>query len=272
LLPRWPLVRSGFMSEHRLLISDLSKTFGAGTGDEVVALDGFTLEVHGSRLTVVLGTNGSGKTTLLDLIAGAVRPSRGSVVIDGEDWTATKEYVRARSTGRLHQDTSLGVALSYTVRENLCFASAKGKRYSPFRRVTSASSVKSVSRVLAEHAPELLGRLAFPAASLSGGERQLLALMMVLLSAPAVLLLDEHTASLDPTNARRVLDLTRAVVQRQGTAAIMVTHMVDYAVEYGDLIVILHRGKTVANYARGAVDARQLVKVFYDLDRTAAHT
>jgi putative ABC transport system ATP-binding protein len=240
-------------------VRGLVKTFGRN-GTAVRALDGLDLTVRQGRFVVVAGANGSGKTTLLDTIAGTVAPEAGTVHIGDDDVTEWPVFRRAPLIGRVFQDPCLGTAPGMTVAENLRLAATRG------RRRTLHIGVGAATRPRYRDALEALGmgletRLDTPVGLLSGGQRQALTMLMAVWRTPRVLLLDEHTASLDPGSEARVLDLTRRMAEDRGLTTIAVTHRVDLALALGERTVVLGRGRVAADYdgaARAAMTAGEL--------------
>lgn len=227
-----------------LQLRGLTVTFLAGTANQQRALDALDLDVAPGTFLVVLGTNGSGKTTLLNAVAGTLTPDAGTIRLDGRDLTRDPEHRRAALIGRVFQDPYRGTAADLTVAENLSVAERRGK----FPGLRPALDTALRARLLA--AVEALGlgledKLDRPMGLLSGGQRQALTLLMATMARPSLLLLDEHTSALDPRSANRVLRLTREVVVREGLTTLMVTHSLQDAVDLGDRLILMHRGRIV---------------------------
>lgn len=226
-----------------LVVESVTKTFGAEGGVGVTALDEFSLTVQPGELCAILGPNGSGKTTLLNVIAGELEPDSGRVEFGGASLHLLRDRKRSRLLGRLFQNPDRGVLPSYTVAENLGLASLKGRFLSPFRFLNTSARRHLWEAKLGQEGEFLLERWNVPASSLSGGERQLLALHCATQANPPVLLLDEHTASLDPRNAAAVLQRTRQYVEDDARLALMVTHNIQHALQFGTSCVVLHQGR-----------------------------
>lgn len=227
-----------------LRLDGIDKTFNAGTIDEKCLFENFNLEVKNNDFIAIVGSNGSGKTTVLNLISGDIAPDKGKIILKGEDITSRKNYVRARNIARVFQDPSMGTCPSMTIFENLSVADNKGKRFN----LTGGLNVKRKDyyrETLSVLGMGLEDRLSTKAGSLSGGQRQALALIMATLTNPSLLLLDEHTAALDPKSADTVMLLTDKIVREKGLTAVMVTHNLRYAVEYGTRTVMMHDGEIV---------------------------
>ena len=235
-------------------IGQLRKTFFAGTPNEVRALRGVDLDLPEGCFAAIIGTNGSGKSTLLNAVAGTFPVDGGTVQIDGRDVTRWPEHRRAQWIGRVFQNPFAGTAAQMTVAENLALAMRRGLR----RGLTNALPGR-VRRDLADRVRTLgMGledRMDTPMGTLSGGQRQALTLLMATWLKPRLLLLDEHTAALDPKSAAQVAELTRSVVRRDGLTALMVTHSMQQAVDLPDRIVMMHKGQVVRQY-EGAEKAR----------------
>lgn len=222
-------------------LEKVTKTFSKGTIDEKVAINGLSLHVQKGDFITVIGSNGAGKTTFLNLISGTFRPDEGEIFIDGSDVTHLPEHKRARYLGRIFQDPLMGTASSMTIEENLAMADLRG----------SPRGLKwGVTKALREHYRHTLSilelgletRLKDTVSLLSGGQRQSMTLLMVTLSLPKLLLLDEHTAALDPKTAQRVMDLTKKIVEKNNLTTIMVTHNMQQAIRYGNRMIMLHEG------------------------------
>ena len=224
-----------------LRISHITKTFGAGTTDAKKALDDLSLDVRRGDFITIIGANGAGKSTLLGAIAGSFITDSGELVLDGEDMTLLPEYRRARKIGRLFQDPMRGSAPDMTIEENLALAAGRGGWLSPVSRADRRFFRERVAML----EMGLEDRMNQPVGLLSGGQRQALTLMMATLNTPKLLLLDEHTAALDPATAEKVLGLTRRIVAENGLTCLMVTHNMQSALELGNRTVMMNAGKIV---------------------------
>ncbi|HZE74589.1 MAG TPA: ATP-binding cassette domain-containing protein [Gemmatimonadales bacterium] len=233
------------MSGPVLELVGLHHTFFPGTPSEQRALEGVDLTVEPGGFVVVIGINGSGKSTLLNAIAGTVTLDRGMVRLAGRDVTHWPEHRRAALIGRVFQNPFSGTAPHLTVAENLAVASLRG-RWRGLRgwRMRSTRRTQLAAR-LADMGLGLEDRLDTPMGVLSGGQRQALTLVMATIVRPTLLLLDEHTAALDPRSAEQVLRLTEEIVVRDGLTTLMVTHSMHQAVRLGDRLLVVHRGRIV---------------------------
>jgi putative ABC transport system ATP-binding protein len=247
-----------------LQIKGVRKVFNAGTIDEKNAIDGIDMSIGKGDFITVIGSNGAGKTTLLNLIAGTYTPEEGDIYIDGEKVTHLPEHARARFLGRIFQNPLTGTAASMTIEENLGMADLRGKRRTLAWGVAKARR-KHYRQMLQQMELGLENRLKQSVSLLSGGQRQSLTLLMATLSIPKLLLLDEHTAALDPKTANRVMHLTQKIIDQNNLTAIMVTHNMDQAIRYGNRLVMLHEGRIqldIQGKEKKAFTVEQAVKKF----------
>jgi len=230
------------LSDHMLTLKNITKVFNQGTQDEKRALDDFSLEVVEGDFITIIGSNGAGKTTLLNVIAGTEKPDEGQLIVDGQDVTKWPDFQMAKYISRVFQSPTMGTAGEMTIEENLCMAELRGKKRGLKWGVTKnrRSSYREVLKVLDLG---LEDRLKQSVGLLSGGQRQSLTLLMTTLAMPKVLLLDEHTAALDPRTATKVMDLTDSMVRENRLTSLMVTHNMSQALKYGNRMVMLHQGK-----------------------------
>ena len=228
--------------EEMLVLQNLRKIFNRNTIDEKAAIDGIGLGVSKGEFITVIGSNGAGKTTLLNLIAGTYPPDEGKIFIDGRELTLRPEYRRAKYLGRIFQNPLMGTASSMTIEENLSMAELRGQPRGLSWGVTKKGRER-FRELLKTLELGLENRLRDRVSLLSGGQRQCLTLLMATLSLPKLLLLDEHTASLDPKTAEKVIDLTNRIVRENGLTTIMVTHNMHQAINFGDRMIMLHEGK-----------------------------
>lgn len=234
--------------EHSLMqLKDIRKVFNRGTLDETKALDGINLDVHAEDFVTIIGSNGAGKTTMLNIVAGVFPPEKGGkILIQGKDITSLSEHRRAHYIGRVYQDPHLGTAAKMTIEENMCLALMRGQ--SGGLRIASNKQRRELfCTKLNSLKLGLENRLNAQVGTLSGGQRQALALVMATLSKPALLLLDEHIATLDPKTARIVLELSQTIVQQEKMTAMMVTHNMETALRYGNRLVMMHKGKILVD-------------------------
>jgi putative ABC transport system ATP-binding protein len=237
-----------------LAIDDAVVEFTSPGGPRVRALDRVSMKVDPGSFVVVAGTNGSGKSTLLGSIAGTVPLDEGCIRIAGSEVTRWPEHRRARLVGRVFQDPRAGTAASLSVLENIAVAAHRGRPVG-LNWATSGALRDEAARRLAAIVPGLEGRMDQPIGSLSGGQRQIVTLLMATWHHPALLLLDEHTAALDPAAADRVVQATERIVREGGLTALMVTHSLVQAANLGDRLLLIHRGRVALDVA-GAAKAR----------------
>ena len=227
-----------------LTVSHVSKTFNPGTITERKALKDISLTLNDGDFVTVIGGNGAGKSTLLNLIAGVYECDSGSIVLDGVDITEHKEHLRAKYLGRVFQDPMMGTAASMEIQENLAMAYRRGKSRGLKWGITQKER-DSFRKQLAMLELGLEDRMSAKVGLLSGGQRQALTLLMATLQKPKLLLLDEHTAALDPKTAHKVLELTEHFIQRDNLTAFMVTHNMKHAIHYGNRLIMMLDGKIV---------------------------
>ena len=225
-----------------LKLNGVRKVFNAGTPDEKAAIDDIDISLDKGEFVTVIGSNGAGKTTLLNLISGTCLPDQGDIFIDGLNVTHLPEYKRAAYLGRIFQNPLMGTAASMTIEENLGMADLRGKART-LRWGVSRTRREHYVRLLQQMKLGLEDRLKQTVNLLSGGQRQSLTLLMATLSLPKLLLLDEHTAALDPKTAIRVMTLTAEIIEQHQLTAIMVTHNMEQAIKYGNRLIMLHGGK-----------------------------
>ena len=243
------------------------KVFFPGTVNEVVALHGIDLDVPFGQFVTVIGSNGSGKSTLLNAIAGTFRLTSGAVLLHHRDITKRPEHVRSRSIGRVFQDPRAGTAPSMTIEENLAIALMRSSR-SGLRRGVSNRRRELMRAQLARLGMGLEDRLRAQVLKLSGGQRQAMSLLMATVAEPALLLLDEHTAALDPKVAATIMDLTDAIVTERHLTTIMVTHNMEIALRYGDRLIMMHAGRIVLDLdsdEKRGVTVADLIAKFHEV-------
>ncbi|ESR25145.1 ABC transporter ATP-binding protein [Lutibaculum baratangense] len=245
-------------------VSGLEVVFGAGTPLEKRALRGVDLVVPAGQFVSVIGSNGAGKSTLLGSLAGDVKPTRGTIEIAGQDAARLSGNGRARAVARVFQDPLAGSCGALTIEENLALAHARGKRRGLGLAVTSSRRELFRER-LKELGLGLENRLEDQMALLSGGQRQAVSLIMATLARADLLLLDEHTAALDPAMAEFVMSLTERVIGETGVTTLMVTHSMRQALDHGDRTVMLHEGKVVLDVSgdeRRTMQVEDLLHMF----------
>ncbi len=247
-----------------LEIRGLKKVYNPGTVTEMTLFDGFDLSVPDGQFVSIVGSNGSGKTSLLNIICGSIPVDGGDVEVDGKSLRKLKDFQRYGTIGRVYQNPSLGTAPNLTMLENLSLADNKGKSFGLTRGV-NRKRMDFYRQELAGLGLGLEDKLDVKMGSLSGGQRQAVALLMATLTPLQFLILDEHTAALDPRTAEAIMVLTGKLVREKQLTALMVTHNLRYAVEYGDRLLMLDRGKIALDRAgeeKAATTTDDILQIF----------
>jgi putative ABC transport system ATP-binding protein len=248
-----------------LKLENISLTFHPGTVNEKKALENLSLHLESGDFVTILGSNGAGKSTLFNTIAGTYLPDSGKVILDGRDITRLPDYKRSKEIGRLFQDPLKGTAPNMTIEENLALAYLRANHAkSPFSMVSRADRAEFRERLSMLNLG-LEDRMDQPVGLLSGGQRQALTLLMATLVTPKILLLDEHTAALDPGTAERVLELTKQIVAEHKITCLMITHNMSSALALGNRTILMQGGHIVLdlkNEQRQGLTPEDLVKLF----------
>lgn len=248
-----------------LKITDLQKTFNPGTINAKTALDGLDLHLKDGDFVTVIGGNGAGKSTLLNAICGVWSPDDGKIEIEGIDVTNMPEYKRAAYLGRVFQDPMKGTAPDMEIAENLSIAARRGKRRVIYRWGLPRRERESYRELLAQLDLGLEDRLSSKVGLLSGGQRQAVTLLMATLKKPKLLLLDEHTAALDPKTAAKVLEITEKIINDNGLTALMITHNMKDAIEHGNRLIMMHEGRIIIDVSgeeKKKLTVEQLLSMF----------
>ena len=247
-----------------LELKNISKYYNPGSVNEMCLFQDFNLTIRDHEFVSVVGSNGSGKTSLLNIICGSIGVDSGNIIVNGTDITGKKDFLRQRKIGRVYQDPSKGTCPSMNILENMSLADNKGKGYGLTKGVNKArfeeyrESLKQLNLGLEDKLYTKVG-------SLSGGQRQALALLMSTMTPIEFLILDEHTAALDPKTAEIIMELTDKIVREKKVTTIMVTHNLRYAVEYGDRILMMHQGNAVLDKAgeeKKAINTEEIMGIF----------
>lgn len=244
-----------------LELINIKKSFNPGTTNEKLALCDVSLDVRDGDFISVIGSNGAGKSTLFNAIAGSFMTDEGRIILDGEDITLEKEHKRARKIGRLFQDPLRGTAPDMTIEENLALAAGSGGWLSSLKK----SDREKFRERLSLLNMGLEDRMTQPVGLLSGGQRQALTLMMATYNPPKLLLLDEHTAALDPITAATVLDITKSIVKENRLTCLMITHNMKSALELGNRTVMMANGKIIFDTSgeqRNKLTVNDLLDIF----------
>ena len=229
-----------------LKITNLEKTFNAGTVNEKTALNGLNLHLKDGDFVTVIGGNGAGKSTLLNAISGVWKPDYGTIEIDGVDVTNMPEHKRAQFLGRVFQDPMMGTAPDMEIAENLAIAARRGTKRK-FRWGVRKAERQEYKKLLATLELGLENRLSAKVGLLSGGQRQAVTLLMATLNRPKLLLLDEHTAALDPKTAAKVLEITDRIVTENRLTTLMITHNMHDAIAHGNRLIMMHEGRIIVD-------------------------
>ena len=216
--------------------------------NEICLFKDFNLKIQNGDFVSVIGSNGSGKTSMLNLICGSLQPEKGSISLGGEDITKQKEFVRQRKIGRVYQDPAMGTCPSMTILENMSLADNKGRAYG-LGLGTNKKRISHYREMLSQLGLGLEDMMGTKVGALSGGQRQAMALLMTTMTPIEFLILDEHTAALDPKTAELIMQLTDKIVREKNLTTIMVTHNLRFAVEYGNRLIMMHQGQAVLDKA-----------------------
>ncbi len=227
-----------------LELVNITKRFNAGTPDESTVFDNFNFNVNDGEFVSVIGSNGSGKTTLLNIICGSYKPDGGSILFDGKDITNATEFKRAKIIGRVFQDPKAGTCPDLTILENMALADNKNKAFG-LGKCVNKKRIDYYKSLLEQCEMGLEDRLSAQVGTLSGGQRQALALIIANMTDIKLLILDEHIAALDPKSSERVMMLTNKLVKENKITTLMVTHNLRFAAQYGNRLVMMHNGKAV---------------------------
>ncbi len=225
-------------------LTAINKVFNPGSINEVIALQDINLKINDGEFVTIIGTNGSGKSTLLNMVAGTIEPDNGKIVISGEDVTKEKEFERAKYISRVFQNPFSGTAPKMTIAENLLMAYYRGKRRIPkislkgHLRKQFREQISALEMQLEDRLDNVIG-------TLSGGQRQAITLLMAVINNPKVLLLDEHTAALDPKTAAQVIKLTKKFIEHEKLTTIMITHSMQQALQLGTRTIMMYKGRVI---------------------------
>ncbi len=247
-----------------LELKGICKNYNPGSVNEICLFKDFDLTVKDGEFVSVVGSNGSGKTSMLNIICGSIPVDAGQILINGEDISVQKDYVRQRHIGRVYQDPSKGTCPGMTILENMSIADNKGKKYGLSRGVNKAK-LEAYREMLRPLNLGLEDKMGVQVGALSGGQRQALSLLMATMTPIDFLILDEHTAALDPKTAEIIMELTDRVVREKQVTTIMVTHNLRYAVEYGSRLIMMHEGNVILDKAgeeKRGINTEEIMGIF----------
>lgn len=257
-----------------LQIRNLHKTFYKGTVNENTLFDGLSVDIDDGDFVTVIGSNGSGKSTLLNIISGSIPEDEGSITLSGNEISNLPEYKRTKYIGRVFQNPAMGTSPSMTILQNLSMAFNKGKSFGLTPGV-SKKDIPFLKKVLSELDLGLEDRMNTKVSLLSGGQRQALSLLMASISHPELLLLDEHTAALDPKTSERIIELTNKIISDRKMTAIMVTHNLNQAITVGSRLIMLHMGNVVLDIKgeeKKKLTIEKLLQYFENINSTGQTT
>ena len=247
-----------------LELKGIEKYYNPGTVNEMCLFDDFSLTVQDGEFVSVVGSNGSGKTSMLNIICGSIPIDSGKIIVNGTDITVKKDFLRHRRIGRVFQDPSKGTCPSMNILENMSIADNKGKPFN-LGRGTNKAKIEYYKDLLRPLNLGLEDKMYTQVGSLSGGQRQALSLLMSTMTPIEFLILDEHTAALDPKTAEIIMQLTDKIVKEKQLTTIMVTHNLRYAVEYGNRLVMMHEGNVIMDKSgdeKKAVETEEIMTIF----------
>lgn len=244
-----------------LRIANLSKKFNKNTDHEINIFNGFNLEIEDNKCTAIIGANGCGKSTLLNIIGGSIEKDQGQIILKDKDISKLREEQRAAYIGRVHQNPSMGVSPSLTILENMSLADKKGERFA-LRKLIKKDNISKYVELLKDLDLGLENKLNTKVEFLSGGQRQSLSLIMAAMKHPDLLLLDEHTAALDPKTSNVVMKKTKELIEKYSITTIMISHNMRDAIDYSDRIIMLDGGKIVLDKRSSDVTEEELISIY----------
>lgn len=250
-----------------LELKNIVKQYNPGTVNEKTIFQNFNLRIPSGQFVTIIGSNGSGKTTLLNLICGNLKPNQGEIILDQNNITALPEHERYIRIGRVFQDPAAGTCPSMTLLENLSLADNKNKSWNLSKAVTN-KRIDFYQEMLKKVGLNLENKLDDIVGSFSGGERQAIALLMATMTPIDYLILDEHTAALDPKAAENIIHLTSEIIEEHSLTTLMVTHNLNYALEYGDRLIMMHKGEIlvdVLDKAKTDLELQEILNKFFEI-------
>lgn len=240
---------------------NLSKSFNRETDNEIHLFNNFNMEIEKNKCTAIIGPNGCGKSTLLNIIGGSVMADRGQIILNNKDISSLREEERAIYIGRVYQNPSMGVSPSLTILENMALADKKGEKFT-LKRLVKKDRIQKYVELLKDLDLGLENKLNTKVKYLSGGQRQSLSLIMAAMKHPDLLLLDEHTAALDPKTSQVVMKKTKELIEKYKITTIMISHNMRDAIEYSDRIIMLDKGQIVLDKPSREITERELMNIY----------
>lgn len=256
-----------------LKLNNINKLFNAGTIDEAILFENFNFSLNKGEFVSVVGSNGSGKTTLLNIICGSIRPDSGQIIFKDKDITKLSEYKRASFIGRVFQDPKAGTCKNLTILENMALADNKNSIFGLTMGVNK-KRIDKYKTLLESCEMGLENRIGVKVGSLSGGQRQALALVIANMTNIELLILDEHTAALDPKSSETIMRLTDKLVKSNGITTLMVTHNLRFATDYGNRLVMMHEGKSIVDVKgkdKENIHVDDMLKIFNEISIEAGN-
>ncbi|MBU5257533.1 ABC transporter ATP-binding protein [Tissierella praeacuta] len=244
-----------------LKIVNLSKNFNKNTDNEINIFNNFNLDIEKNKCTAIIGSNGCGKSTLLNLIGGSILADKGQIILNGKSIEGLKEEQRAIHIGRVYQNPSMGVSPSLTILENMSLADKKGTKFT-LRKLIKKNNIDKYIELLKDLDLGLENKLNTKVKFLSGGQRQSLSLVMAAMKHPDLLLLDEHTAALDPKTSNVVMQKTKELIKKNSMTTIMISHNMKDAIQYSDRIIMLDKGQIVLDKPSINVTEKELFDIY----------
>ena len=244
-----------------LEVKGLSKSFNIGTDNESAIFNDFSLHINIGECTGILGANGCGKSTLFNIISGVLTPEKGEIKLNGKNINNLKENERAKYIGRVHQNPSMGVSPSLTILENMSLSDKKCQKFS-LRKLINKNKIELYKEILKTLDLGLENKLDTEVKFLSGGQRQSLSLLMATIKKPELLLLDEHTAALDPKTSSLIMEKTQELIKTQSITTMMISHNVKDTVRYSDRIVMLDKGQIILDVRNKDITEKELLSIY----------
>ncbi len=244
-----------------LEIKDISKSFNMGTDNKATIFSDFSLHINKGECTGILGANGCGKSTLFNIISGVLTPEKGEIILNGKNINKLKENERAKYIGRVYQNPSMGVSPSLTILENISLSDKKCQKFM-LKKLIRKNKTEEYKEILKTLDLGLENKLDTEVKFLSGGQRQSLSLLMATMNKPELLLLDEHTAALDPKTSRVIMEKTQELIKTQSITTMMISHNIKDTIKYSDRIVMLDRGQVILDVRNKDITEKELLLIY----------